>query len=317
MHDNQIPTAAFATFTDSAKAIAHSQKQSLPIVIKASGLAAGKGVVIANDFNTVEQTIKNMLDNDQFGTAKDGIVIEDFLTGEELSFIALVDGTNVIPLASSQDHKRLLDYDKGPNTGGMGAYSPAPLCTPELEQRIMQTVMQPAVNALARAGTPYVGFLYAGIMVTDNDEIQVLEFNCRLGDPETQPILYRMESDLLDCCLLALNGKLKSTQLKWNPCTAISVVMAADGYPVKYKTGETIKGLNADFNNTKVFHAGTQVRDGNIVTAGGRVLSVTSLGDTLASAKKNVYQQMKKIHWNNCYYRHDIGEKGLKSDVPA
>ena len=209
MQDHQIPTAAFSTFTDSAKAIAYCQKQSLPIVIKASGLAAGKGVVIANDFNTVEQTIKNMLDNDQFGTAKDGIVIEDFLTGDELSFIALVDGTNVIPLASSQDHKRLLDYDKGPNTGGMGAYSPAPLCTPELEQRIMQTVMQPAVNALAQAGTPYVGFLYAGIMVTDNDEIQVLEFNCRLGDPETQPILYRMESDLLDCCLLALNGKLK------------------------------------------------------------------------------------------------------------
>jgi phosphoribosylamine---glycine ligase len=313
--DNHIPTAAFSTFHSSAPAIKYLHNQPLPVVIKASGLAAGKGVIIAEEMATAEQAVYDILDNNKFGNAEDGIVIEAFLSGEELSFIAIVDGTHVIPLASSQDHKRLLNNDKGPNTGGMGAYSPAPICTPELEQKIMRTVMQPTVDALRHAGTPYVGFLYAGLMIDAEENINVLEFNCRLGDPETQPLMMRLQSDLTDLCLLALNGKLEKTTIKWDPRTAICVVMAAQGYPETYRKGDIISGLDATYTDSKIFHAGTAITDNHTITNGGRVLSLTTLGDTIDSAKKQAYQQLKHLSWHGCHYRHDIGNKGLQHTV--
>jgi phosphoribosylamine---glycine ligase len=313
--DNDIPTAKFSHFTNSDCAIKYMQKQPLPIVIKASGLAAGKGVIIAEDRKTAETAITTMLDHNQFNTAKEGIVIEAFLEGEELSFIALVDGKNVIPLASSQDHKRLLNNDQGPNTGGMGAYSPAPICTPELQQKIMQTVMQPTVSALAKAGTPYIGFLYAGLMVNPNNDINVLEFNCRLGDPETQPLLFRMQSDLVELCLLALNGKLNNTNIQWDPRSALCVVMATQGYPQEYPKGEVISGLNHVNPCSKVFHAGTVKKKGQTLTAGGRVLGVTSLGSNLTTAHENAYRMVKKLNWEHCHYRLDIGAKGLANPI--
>ena len=309
--NNNIPTAAFANFNSSAEAIDYLQQQKLPVVIKASGLAAGKGVIIAEDIATAEQAVYDILDHNKFGNADDGIVIEEFLSGEELSFIAIVDGTNVIPLASSQDHKRLLDNDQGPNTGGMGAYSPAPLCTPELEQKIMQTVMQPTVDALKKAGTPYIGFLYAGLMIDQDKNINVLEFNCRLGDPETQPLMLRMQSDLTDLCLLALNGQLANTKIKWDPRTAVCIVMAAQGYPESYQKGHIISGLDLDYTDSKIFHAGTKIEAGDTVTNGGRVLSLSALGHSLAEARKSAYAQLTSISWDGLHYRQDIGDKGL------
>jgi phosphoribosylamine---glycine ligase len=310
-----IPTARFASFTDSDAALDYLSNHSLPVVIKASGLAAGKGVVITDNLVEAQQAVRDMLDDNQFNAQANGIVIEEYLEGEELSFIAMVDGKHVIPLASSQDHKRLNNRDEGPNTGGMGAYSPAPLCTPELQQRIMDTVMQPTVDALAASGTPYVGFLYAGLMIS-NHKINVLEFNCRLGDPETQPLMMRLESDLIDLCLLALNGRLQHTTIKWKPQHAVSVVMAANGYPLEYPKGDIIQGLNDINSKSTVFHAGTKQKDNETLTAGGRVLAVTALGDTLLEAKKNAYQNTQRIHWPNCHYRTDIADRGLKQKTP-
>ena len=306
---NQIPTAQYATFTDSQRAIDHLKQCTFPIVIKADGLAAGKGVVIADDAQTACTAVRDMLEGNQFGEAGNRVVIEEFISGQELSFIAMVDGTHILPLASSQDHKRLLDQDQGPNTGGMGAYSPAPLCTPALEQRIMQEVMQPTVTAMAKQGTPFTGFLYAGLMISNDQQMKVLEFNCRLGDPETQPLMMRLQSDLVELCLLACQGELHTASIHWDARSAISVVMAAKGYPLAYEKGQVIHGLEHTPTEGKVFHAGTAQQDQQIITNGGRVLGVTALGETLAEASKNCYQAVEKIHWTECVFRRDIGAK--------
>lgn len=310
LSDNNIPTADFKTFNKTAEAIHYLQQQSFPIVIKASGLAAGKGVVIADDLISAETCVRDMLDEQQFGEAGAEIVIEEFLKGEELSFIAIVDGDTILPLASSQDHKRLKDNDLGPNTGGMGAYSPAPLCNPALEKLIMKEVMEPTVKAMQAQGTPYLGFLYAGLMV-NNNRIKVLEFNCRLGDPETQPLMCRLQSDLAELCLAACNKQLRNISLQWDARSALTVVMAAEGYPQQYAKGKIITGLNTSIDHTKVFHAGTTTYENTIVTSGGRVLGVSALGDTLEAAKQRAYQRVGTIQWDNCFYRTDIGNKAL------
>ena len=312
MAAHHIPTADFALFSDSASAIAHLATQSYPIVIKADGLAAGKGVIIAQDQQEAEAAITAMLDDHAFGDAGHQIIIETCLYGHELSFIAVTDGQHIIPLASSQDHKRLLDNDQGPNTGGMGAYSPAPLCTPALEAAIMEQVMQPTVRAMHAAGTPYVGFLYAGLMIGENNDIQVLEFNCRLGDPETQPLMMRLKTDLVRICQHALDGTLNQLQLQWHTQSAMTVVMAAGGYPQQPQLGDTIQGVPDASTDTKVFHGGTALNDAqDLITSGGRVLGVTALGNTLEDAKNRTYAEAAKIHWNSCHFRSDIGQGGL------
>lgn len=311
--EENIPTAAFETFTDKAAALDYLKTQSLPIVIKASGLAAGKGVIIAETMEQAEAAVHGMLDDKTFGDAGNEIVIEDFLEGEELSFIVMVDGEDVLPLASSQDHKRRDDGDKGPNTGGMGAYSPAPLLTPELNERIMKTVIEPTVKALKRRGTPYRGFLYAGLMISESGEPKVLEYNCRLGDPETQPLLFRLQSDLIALCQAALNGELNNVQAQWDPRPAICVVLAAGGYPASYRKGDVIEGLsNSGNSDCKVFHAGTRSEDGKVLTNGGRVLGVTAVGTDLQAAREVAYAMAKKIQWPDYYYRHDIGHRALE-----
>jgi len=315
MHKENIPTAAFATFTEKQKALDYLEQQHFPIVIKASGLAAGKGVIIAENLEQAKAAVIGMLDEKSFGAAGKEIVIEEFITGEELSFIVMVDGKNILPLASSQDHKRRDNGDLGPNTGGMGAYSPAPISTAELNKKIMQQVIEPTVNALARDGHPFVGFLYAGLMITEDGRISVLEYNCRMGDPETQPILFRLESDLVELCLAALDGKLDQVKTQWDSRTAIAVVMAAGGYPEKYHKGDVIKGLNTTLTDCKVFHAGTTNKDGDIVTSGGRVLAVTALGDDIQSARNHAYKAVNQIRWKDCYYRTDIAYRALRRPV--
>ncbi len=312
MEKEKIPTATFATFTDKQAALDYLEKQKLPIVIKASGLAAGKGVIIAETLEQAKTAVTSMLDEEAFGSAGHKIVIEAFLEGEELSFMVMVDGKHILPLATSQDHKRRDDGDKGPNTGGMGAYSPASLASPELDQRIMREVIEPTVHALAKQGTPYVGFLYAGLMITPDKRINVLEYNCRMGDPETQPILFRLKSDLVTLCEAALDGRLNETKVQWDARTAIAVVMTAGGYPGKYSKGDVINGLQRITSpDCKVFHAGTAEKNGNVVTKGGRVLAVTALGEDIQTAKDLAYKNVKKIHWNNCYYRTDIAHRAL------
>ncbi len=306
MQEHAIPTAGYASFTRTDEALNHLQQCTLPIVIKADGLAAGKGVVIATTLTEAQTAIHDMLDDNALGEAGHRVVIETFIQGRELSFIAMVDGTHIVPLASSQDHKRLLDDDQGPNTGGMGAYSPSPLCTPELEQRILNEIMRPTVNAMSQRGTPFCGFLYAGLMIQDDQQIQVLEFNCRLGDPETQPLMMRLQSDLVELCLLACKGQLHQASPQWDPRSALTVVMAAKGYPRAYPKGELIEGLNRPIDG-KVFHAGTALRDHQPVTQGGRVLGVTALGHTLADARHLCYQAVAGIRWPHCVFRHDIG----------
>jgi phosphoribosylamine---glycine ligase len=310
--EEKIPTAEFSAFTDKQAALNYAKKQPLPMVIKASGLAAGKGVIIAETQQQAEEAITAMLDDQRFGDAGHEIIIEAFLTGEELSFIVMVDGQHILPLASSQDHKRRDNGDKGPNTGGMGAYSPAPLLTPELRQHIMQDIIEPTVKALARRGTPYQGFLYAGLMISATGQAKVLEYNCRLGDPETQPLLIRLQSDLVDLCEAAVDGQLNQKTAQWDPRPAICVVLAAGGYPDSYQKGHTIEGLNAEVDsNCKIFHAGSQEQDGNIVTHGGRVLGITALGDDLQAARNTAYELAKKVHWPDYYYRDDIGHRAL------
>ncbi len=308
-----IPTAAYEEFTDVAQATKYLSNQSFPIVVKADGLAAGKGVVIAQNNNEAIEAVESMLTGNAHGEAGKKIVIEEFIQGEEVSFICLVDHGAVIPLASSQDHKARDNGDLGPNTGGMGAYSPAPLVTDELHNKIISDVIHPTTQGFIEEGHPYQGFLYAGLMITAQGEPKVLEFNCRFGDPETQPILMRLQSDLSQLCWDAARNQLEPKTLDWSPQTALGVVMAAGGYPFDYAKGESISGLDAiSADHTKVFHAGTCLKNDEIATSGGRVLCVTSLGDDIKSAQKNAYQGVKAINWKDVYYRDDIGFKAIK-----
>ena len=307
-----IATAGYGKFSESAPALAYLERQSLPIVIKADGLAAGKGVIIATTMDEARATVQQMLDESAFGAAGAEIVIEEFLTGEEASFIALVDGTDIVPLASSQDHKARDDGDKGPNTGGMGAYSPAPVVTPEMHERIMQDVMLPTVRGLAADGIHYRGFLYAGLMIDGNGTPRVLEFNCRFGDPETQPILFRLKSDLIELCLAACGGNLGQQTTDWDQRTAVGVVMASGGYPGSYEKGLAIEGLaGLDQEALKVFHAGTRLDDDRVLTDGGRVLCVTALGDDVQAARDLAYSGVEKISWPGAFYRTDIAHRAL------
>lgn len=309
---HHIPTAAYACFTDAEAAYRYIDEQTMPIVIKADGLAGGKGVIIADNKEMAYQAIDAMLKEQRFGKAGHQIIIEEFLTGEEASFIVMVDGQHVLPLATSQDHKRRDDGDQGPNTGGMGAYSPAPVVTADLFDRIMQTIIYPTVEGMRAEGHPYTGFLYAGVMITPEGVPKVLEYNCRLGDPETQPIMLRLQSDLVDLCLSALSGELNKTQISWDPRPALGVVMAAEGYPDSPRIRDVIYGLDTpDTEDCKVFHAGTSLAGTQIVTNGGRVLCITAKGVSLHDAQKRAYQRISQIHWTGSFYRKDIGYRAL------
>ena len=311
MRRHGIPTARSATFTRASFDAAWVRAQRVPLVVKASGLAAGKGVVIVDTVAAAIATAESMFAG-QFGGAGDQVVIEEFLEGEELSFIVMVDGRNVLPLATSQDHKRLADGDRGPNTGGMGAYSPSPLVTPELEQRILREVIEPTVRGLAAAGTPYRGFLYAGLMIGADGTPNVLEFNCRLGDPETQPILMRLGSDLTALCEAALDGRLDAVEAHWDSRAALGVVMAAAGYPGEVRKGDVITGLGiAARLPGKVFHASTALRDGAVVTSGGRVLCAVGLGPSVAAAQRQAYALADAVHWPGMQLRRDIGHRAM------
>ena len=306
-----IPTAAYATFTRSNFDPAWVRAQRAPLVVKADGLAAGKGVVICATVDEAVETAESMFAG-RFGTAGDTIVVEQFLEGEEASFIAMVDGTHVLPLATSQDHKRRDDGDLGPNTGGMGAYSPAPVVTAAVHERAMREVMLPTVRALAAEGTPYTGFLYAGLMIDATGAPRVLEFNCRLGDPETQPILSRMRSDLTVLCEAAIDGRLAGHEVDWDPRVAVGVVLAAGGYPDESSKGEVIHGLDAAAALPgKVFHAGTALEGGRVVTNGGRVLCAVGLGDDVRAAQRQAYDLAAAIHWDGVRYRRDIGHRAI------
>ncbi len=309
---HNIPSADYASFTQIDKAIAHLDKVQLPIVIKADGLAAGKGVIIADTKNEAESTIKDMLADNKFGSAGSRVVIEEFLQGEEASFIVLVDGKNFLAMATSQDHKARDNGDKGPNTGGMGAYSPAPVVTPEIHQRTIDEVIKPTIKGMADEGNPFVGFLYAGLMIDKTGTPKVLEFNVRFGDPETQPIMLRLKSDLLELCEAALEQKLDTTRIKWDKRAALGVVLAAGGYPDKYATGDEITNIPNETDTTKVFHGGTKIINDKTVTAGGRVLCACALGDSIKQAQEAAYQLTSQINWDNVYYRTDIGFKAIK-----
>ena len=307
-----IPTAAYASFTALDEALAYIQKVGAPIVVKADGLAAGKGVIIARTVAEAEAAARDMLAENRFGDAGACIVVEEFLEGEEASFIVVTDGHNVVPMATSQDHKARDDGDTGPNTGGMGAYSPAPVVTPDMERRIMDTVIGPTIRGLQQDGIPYLGFLYAGLMITADGTPKVLEFNCRFGDPETQPIMMRLQSDLAALCLATINGELDRQEIGWDERCALGVVMAAGGYPERYDKGKVISGLpEVAGEDVKVFHAGTALSNGEVVTSGGRVLCVVGLGHTVAEAQKTAYEQAAKIQWDGAFYRSDIGYRAL------
>jgi phosphoribosylamine---glycine ligase len=306
-----IPTASYATFDSDSFDPAYIRAQRLPVVVKADGLAAGKGVLICETHDAAIAAATGMLGG-SFGSAGRTIVVEEFLHGEEVSFIVMARGDAVLPLATSQDHKRRDDGDRGPNTGGMGAYSPAPIVTPALHARIMREVIEPTLQGLRADGNPYLGFLYAGLMIAADGTPHVLEYNCRFGDPETQPIVMRLQSDLVDLCEAALDGALDRTEARWDPRAAVGVVMAAGGYPDAYRTGDTISGLDAAARLPgKVFHAGTRTEGAQIVTAGGRVLCAVGLGDTVAAARDEAYQLVNAIHWNLVQYRRDIGHRAI------
>ncbi len=311
---HNIPTGGYANFDSVAPALAYLADHPLPVVIKADGLAAGKGVVIAQTLNEAEAAVKDMLEGNRFGAAGANIVIEEFLSGEEASFIAVVDGGVIVPLASSQDHKARDDGDRGPNTGGMGAYSPAPIVTEEIHQRIMTQIMEPTVAGLAADGIRYRGFLYAGVMIDDSGSPRVLEFNCRFGDPETQPILFRMESDLVALCNAAIDGDLAEFgPIRWDPRPTLGVVLAAAGYPEAYAKGMVIDGLEADAvdQDWKIFHAGTALVDNTVVTSGGRVLCAVARGDDIQAAQERAYQLTDAIHWDGVFSRRDIGYRAV------
>ncbi len=307
---NNIPTAYYDVFTEVEPAIKYVQEKGVPIVIKADGLAAGKGVIIANTQQEAADAINDMLEGNRFGEAGSRVVVEEFLYGEEASFIVMVDGKNILPMATSQDHKARDNGDKGPNTGGMGAYSPAPIVTDTIFQEVMDTVIRPTVDGMAAEGNAYTGFLYAGLMIDADNKFKVLEYNCRFGDPETQPIMMRLKSNLADLCLLATQQKLDQATIEWDTRSSMGVVLAANGYPDAYPSGEVIS-LPIDSESTKVFHAGTKIDGDNIVSNGGRVLCATALGTDTKDAQKNAYALVQKIDWENAYYRTDIGFKAI------
>ncbi len=310
---HNIPTARYAVFTELKPALAYVRQQGAPIVIKADGLAAGKGVVVALTLADAEQALHDMLGAHALGDASARVVIEEFLEGEEASYIVLCDGSRALPLATSQDHKRRDEGDLGPNTGGMGAYSPAPVVTPAIEQRVLAEVIRPTLAGMAAEGAPFLGFLYAGLMIGRNGTAKVLEFNVRMGDPETQPILLRLQSDLVELIEAALDGRLEHAEVRWDPRPAVGVVMAAAGYPGGVRSGAVIDGLDGDFGaDVKVFHAGTRFdADGRVVSAGGRVLTVCALGDDVAAARERAYAAARAIHFDGGFYRRDIGYRAL------
>lgn len=308
-----IPTASYETFTDVEQARAYIRAQGAPIVIKADGLAAGKGVVVAMTEAEAEAAVDDMLAGNKFGDAGHRVVIEGFLAGEEASFIALVDGKNVLPMATSQDHKARDDGDQGPNTGGMGAYSPAPVVSDEIYARVMDEIIRPTVAGMAADGNTYTGFLYAGLMISPSGAIDVVEFNCRFGDPEAQPVMMRLHSDLVEHCLAAVNGTLDTQSAQWDSRRAVGVVLAAGGYPEAYASGTAISGLDAapDSAEAKVFHAGTKLDGDEVVTSGGRVLCAVALGDSVAQAQASAYELARSIEWENVYFRQDIGYRAI------
>ena len=307
---HHIPTAAYQNFTEIEPAKQYVKQQGTPIVVKADGLAAGKGVILAQTEQEAFDAIDDMLAGNAFGEAGHRVVIEEFLTGEEASFIVMVDGKNILPLATSQDHKARDNGDTGPNTGGMGAYSPAPVVTPDIHDRAMNEVIIPTVEGMAAEGTPYTGFLYAGLMIDADGTPKVLEYNCRFGDPETQPILMRLQSSLVSLCLAGTQGQLNNVDVDWDSRTALGVVMAAGGYPASYRKGDEITGMN-QVADAKVFQAGTLNINGKTLTNGGRVLCVTALGDTAKQAQQQAYAAVKAIHWPDTYYRTDIGYRAI------
>ena len=312
MARHNIPPAAYQTFTDIEFAIRYIQENGAPIVVKADGLAAGKGVIVAQTESEAISAVQDMLAGNAFGEAGHRVVVEEFLHGEEASFIVIADGKTSLPMATSQDHKALNNGDLGPNTGGMGAYSPAPLVTPEIHQRILDEIIQPTLNGMIADGMPYTGFLYAGLMISPDGKLKVLEYNCRFGDPETQPIMMRLQSDLVDLCLAALDHRLHEKTTQWDKRPALGVVLAAGGYPESYQKGDLIEGLNSPTTSEqKIFHAGTCLEKGQTLTAGGRVLCACALGDNLSNAQANAYQLVSNIHWEQMYYRTDIGFKAL------
>jgi len=306
-----IPTGAFETFDDLQMAIKYVEKQGAPIVIKADGLAAGKGVVIAKTVEEATESLQEMLSGEAFGDAGKQVVIEEFLEGEEASFICLCDGRTAIPFASSQDHKTRDEGDKGPNTGGMGAYSPAPVVDEKVHKRVMQEIIGPTLRGMSAEGSPYVGFLYAGLMIDKSGQPKVIEYNCRFGDPEAQPVLFRLRSDLLEACQKAVSGDLKDYKLEFDKRMALGVVMAAGGYPLDYKKGATISGLDDECVDAKVFHAGSIEVDGEIRTNGGRVLCVVGIGDDVRAAADRAYARVSTIDWDQSYYRKDIGHRAM------
>jgi phosphoribosylamine--glycine ligase len=309
---HNIPTAAYATFTDAQLAHDYVTQQGAPIVIKADGLAAGKGVVVAMNEDEAHTAIDAMLADNKLGAAGARVVIEEFLQGEEASFIVMVDGKNILPLATSQDHKRLLDKDLGPNTGGMGAYSPAPVVTPEIHAKAMREIIRPTVEGMAKDGIPYTGFLYAGLMISPNGDVKTLEFNCRMGDPETQPIMLRLKSDLVALADHAINGTLDQVEAEWDRRTALGVVMASANYPDTPRLGDAITGLPKNLVDAHVFHAGTTLKDDKVLTSGGRVLCVTALGETVKFAQQQAYKILEDIKFDGAQYRTDIGYRAIK-----
>lgn len=315
----QIPTAAYGNFTNIDEAIAyvkHYKQPHTPIVIKADGLAAGKGVIIAETEKEAIAAINDMLSANSFGEAGHRVVIEEFLTGEEASLIVMVDGENILPMASSQDHKARDNGDKGPNTGGMGAYSPAPVLTKEVQQRAIEEIIKPTVKGMAVEGNPFTGFLYAGLMIDEQGNSKILEYNVRFGDPETQPVMMRLQSDLVELIEAALNKTLDQVSVEWDQRAALGVVLAAGGYPEQYQTGDVISGLaNTETHDTKVFHAGTQTIDGHITTHGGRVLCAVALGETVSIAQQKAYKLTRSIQWDNVYYRDDIGYRAVAREI--
>ncbi|MDD1795818.1 phosphoribosylamine--glycine ligase [Enterovibrio sp. ZSDZ42] len=313
-----IPSADYQNFTEIEPALAYVREKGAPIVVKADGLAAGKGVIVAMTLEEAEDAIRDMLAGNAFGEAGHRVVVEEFLDGEEASFIVMVDGENVLPMATSQDHKRVGNGDTGPNTGGMGAYSPAPVVTPEIHDRVMNEVIFPTVRGMAAEGNPYSGFLYAGLMVMADGTPKVIEYNCRFGDPETQPIMLRLQSDLVALCQAAVAGKLDTVESKWDPRASIGVVLAAGGYPASYNKGDVISGLSAESSDSaKVFHAGTAEKDGNVVTAGGRVLCATAMGDSVLDAQQRAYALASQISWDGMFHRDDIGYRAIAREKDA
>jgi len=313
-----IPTAHYAVFTETAPALAYVREKGAPIVIKADGLAAGKGVIVAMTLAEAEAAIQDMLAGNAFGAAGARVVIEEFLDGEEASFISMVDGRTALPMATSQDHKRVGDGDTGPNTGGMGAYSPAPVVTPEVHDRVMREVVNPTVQGMIADGVPFTGFLYAGLMIDGNGAPKVIEFNVRFGDPETQPVMLRLRSDLVDLVEAAIDGRLDATEADWDPRPSLGVVMAAANYPETPKTGDAIHGLDADLRPAKVFHAGTRPgNNGEVLTSGGRVLCVAALGDSVGEAQRNAYAGVERISWDGEFHRNDIGWRAIAREKPT